>query len=192
MKELLIEDIQNEHSSYITSKWVVERIPFLFNENFELYIDWKEMLSLQIGVDSKSIVFTGSSAVGVSLNPEKNFKAFDLSSDIDVAIISSHHFDISWHYLRNIGPSIFRMNQKEKNAIADHRQRLIYWGTIATDKIVQLLPFGQQWQKALDNMRQIEPTKDKDINFRIYKDFEALRSYQTDGINKLKDNLLKP
>ncbi|RIV21508.1 hypothetical protein DYU11_19085 [Fibrisoma montanum] len=192
VKEQLLTDIENEPPNYITSKWVVERVPFIFNGDIELYIDWKERLSLLIGVDSKSIVFTGSSAVGFSLNPEKNFKPFDESSDVDVAIISTHYFNISWHYLRNIGTDLFRLKPKEKNAIDDHRQRLIYWGTIATDKIVQLLPFGKKWVDAIDNMRTIEPTKDREINFRIYKDFEALRSYQTGSIKKLKDTLLKP
>jgi hypothetical protein len=191
MKEKLLTDIQNEPSSYITSKWIVERIPYLFNNDLELYIDWKERLSLLIGVDSKSIVFTGSSAVGFSLNPDKNFKAFNDSSDIDVAIISSYYFDVSWHFLRNIGTEMFKLKPKEKNSIIDHRQRLIYWGTIATDKIVQILPFGKKWVDAIDSMRTIDPTMDREINFRIYKDFEALRSYQTDSIEKVKDILLK-
>jgi len=192
MKEQLIEDIINEHSSFITSKWVVERIPHLFENNLENYIDWKEKLSLLIGVDSKSIVFTGSSAAGISLNPEKNFKLFDEESDIDVAVVSAYHFDIAWHFLRNIGTKRHRLQPKEKFAIEDHRTRLIYWGTIATDKIIQILPFANEWMNAINEMQKIPPTLDKEINFRIYKDFEALRAYQNASINKLKDNLLKP
>jgi len=191
MKELLIEDLTKEPSSYITSKWIVERVPFVFNKDLDAYIDWKERLSLLIEVDSKSIVLTGSSAVGFSLNPEKNLKAFDDKSDVDVAVISPHYFDVSWHFLRNIGTRIYKLNPKEKNAIADHRQRLIYWGIIATDKILHILPFGLKWEKALSEMRKVKPTEDREINLRIYKDFEALRAYQIDGINKIKDNLLK-
>jgi hypothetical protein len=191
MKEKLIEDIINEHSSFITSKWVVERVPHVFNDNLDNYIDWKEKLSLLIGVDSKSIVLTGSSAAGVSLNPDKNFKLFDEESDIDVAVVSAHHFDIAWHYLRNIGTKRHKLKQSEKNSIEDHRTRLIYWGTIATDQIIQILPFGNEWINAINEMRKITPTEDKEINLRIYKDFEALRAYQNGSINKLKDNLLK-
>lgn len=191
MKEKLKDDIVNENISFITSKWIVERIPFIFNNDLEQYIDWKERLSVLIGVDSKAITFTGSSAVGISLNPDKNFKEFDNTSDVDVAIISGYYFDISWHYLRNIGTKRYRLKPKEKNSIDDHKQRLIYWGTIATDKIIQILPFGNEWMKAIDEVKKLEPTKDREINFRIYKDFEALRAYQNGSINKLKDLLLK-
>lgn len=192
MKDRLIEDILNKHSAFVTSKWIIERIPHIFNDNFEHYIDWKQQLSSLIGVDSKSIVFTGSSAAGISLNPEKNFKFYDDNSDVDVAIVSAHYFDVSWHYLRNIGTRIHSLNSKEKFAINDHRTRLIYWGTIATDKIIQILPFGIDWIKAVDEMKKKDPTTDKEINFRIYKDFEALRAYQNNSIDKLKDNLLTP
>ena len=79
---------------------------------------------------------------------------------------------------------------KEKDSIRDHRERLVYWGTIATDKIIQILPFGKEWINAIDEMRKIDPTIDRDINFRIYKDFESLREYQSQGIGKLKDKII--
>ncbi|MEL7124434.1 MAG: hypothetical protein AAFO07_33670, partial [Bacteroidota bacterium] len=74
--------------------------------------------------------------------------------------------------------------------LKDHRERLIYWGTIATDRIVQILPFGENWLKAMEDMRKIDPTIDREINFRIYKDFESLREYQSNCISKLKDKLI--
>lgn len=190
MKEILKKEIINYDPSFITSKWVIERIPYLFNNELEAYINWKEKLSSLIGVDSKSIVFTGSSAVGLSLSPDKNFKTFDENSDVDVAIISSYHFDVSWHFLRNFGTNRYRVSQKIKNSIDDHRTRLIYWGTIATDQIIQLLPFAQDWVTAINEMKKISPTIDKEINFRIYKDFEALRAYQNGSISKLKDKII--
>ncbi|MFX1708820.1 hypothetical protein PV783_32945 [Chitinophaga sp. CC14] len=192
MKQDLIDDILNEPTSYITSKWIIERIPFVFNNDLSAYIDWKERLSTLIQVDSKAFVFTGSSSVGFSLNPFKDLRPFDDQSDIDVAIISGIHFDIAWHFLRNIGPKYHRLKPKEKGAIDDHKGRLIFHGTIATDKIVQLLPFGIDWVNAMSVMSKIAPTIDRTINFRIYKDFEALKAYQKNGVNKIRDKLLNP
>lgn len=190
MKEEISQEIIDYHPNYISSKWVLERIPFIFDGDLEKYIDWKERLGSIIGVDGKAITFTGSAAVGVSLNPDKDFREFNERSDIDVAIISSHYFDISWHHLRNLGPKRHRLKRIEKASIKDHRERLIYWGTIATDKIIQILPFGKIWMSAIDEMRKIEPTEDRDINFRIYRDFESLREYQSDCIGKLKDIII--
>lgn len=191
MKEELSKEIIDQHPTFVSSKWVLERVPFLFNENFEQYINWKEHLGKLIEVDGKAITLTGSAAVGVSLNPDKNFREFNDNSDIDIAIVSDYYFNISWHHLRNLGPKRHRLRGIEKASLKDHRERLIYWGTIATDKIIQILPFGKKWMIAMDEMRKVDPTKDRDINFRIYKDFESLREYQTDCISKLRDNLIK-
>jgi len=191
MRQALIDSILNEPPNITASKWIIEGIPYIFNDDLDSYIKWKQLLSRLIGVDGKAIVFTGSSSVGFSLNPEKDFRPFDAQSDIDVAIISSIHFDIAWHFLRNIGPKYHRISTRERIAVDDHRSRLIYFGTIATDKIVQLLPFGKDWVNAMNEMTRIDPTKNREINFRIYKDFEALKSYQLIGVNKVKDILLK-
>ncbi|MCA6381326.1 MAG: hypothetical protein IM574_12435 [Cytophagales bacterium] len=184
-------EITTTDISYIASKWIIEKVPFIFADNLKLYIQWKETLAAKIGVDSKAIVLTGSSSVGFSLNPDNNLSAFTETSDIDVAIISQHYFDISWHFLRNIGTNRYSYSRKEITAIDDHRNRLIYWGTIATDKIIQILPFGQKWITALNEMAKEEPTKDRIINIRIYKDFEALRAYHLNNLRLIKDKIIK-
>lgn len=183
-------EISTTDISFMTSKWIIEKVPFVFADNLENYIKWKEMLAYKIGVDSKAIVLTGSASVGFSLNPENNLRAFTEKSDIDVAIISQHYFDISWHFLRNIGTNRYSYSRKEITSIDDHRNRLIYWGTIATDKIIQILPFGKKWIQSLNEMGQVEPTKDRVINIRIYKDFEALRAYHLNNLKLIKDKLI--
>lgn len=190
MKDKLIGDIVGETLAFTTSKWIIEGIPYIFNNDFQSYINWKEKLSKLILVDSKAIVFTGSSSVGFSLNPDKNLRAFCDQSDIDVAIISAHYFDLSWFVLRNIGTRMYSFTQREKNSIADHRTRLIYWGTIATDKIIQIMPFGKEWIKAMEEMSKEKPTEGRQINFRIYKDFEALKAYHTNNLKLIKDKLI--
>jgi hypothetical protein len=183
-------EISTTDISFMTSKWIIEKVPFIFADNLEHYIRWKEILASKIGVDSKAIVLTGSASVGFSLNPDNNLRAFSEKSDIDVAIISQHYFDISWHFLRNIGTNRYSYSRKEITAIDDHRNRLIYWGTIATDKIIQLLPFGDKWVTSLNEMSNIEPTKDRTINIRIYKDFEALRAYHLNNLKAIKDKII--
>jgi hypothetical protein len=190
MSEIFKDDLVTAEISFITSKWITERVPHIFSNDLENYIRWKEQLSSKIGVDSKSIVITGSASVGFSLNPDKNLRTFSDASDIDIAIVSQYYFDISWHFLRNLGTKMYSYSPKEKNAIEDHRKRLIYWGTIATDKIIQILPFGLQWVIALDEMANIEPTKGRQINARIYKDFEALRAYYLNNLKTIKDKLI--
>ncbi|WP_294313316.1 hypothetical protein [uncultured Chryseobacterium sp.] len=181
--EILTEDI-----SFLCSKWILDRTPHIFSDDRNAYIKWKEELAKRLALDSKSIIFTGSSSVGFSLNPSKNFKLFDNDSDIDIAIISDFHFDLSWKFLRNMGTKRFDLTHKQKAFIQDHVNRLIYWGTIATDKILQILPFGKEWEIILLDMSKLDPINGKEINIRIYKDFESLRQYQINNLRNIYYN----
>ena len=177
--------------SFVTSKWILDRIPFVFSEDRDQFIEWKEKLSESLKVDSKAIVFTGSSSCGFSLNPSKNYKLFDEESDVDIAIISQHYFDVSWHFLRNLKSEFNTFTPRQRNSIKEHVNRLIYWGTIATDQILEILPFGKKWSLALIKMGNEPPFENRVVNIRIYKDLESLRFYQTQGLNKLKNEIVK-
>lgn len=170
---------------------ILEAIPFVFNNNFNQFLLWKSNLSHLIQVDSRAFVIVGSAAIGYSINPAKNFKVFDKNSDIDVAIISQFHFDQAWRAIRTIGTKYHAQTPLIQTALKDHRERLIYYGTIATDKILSVLPFQKEWTKAKVKLSEFEPTKEREINFRIYKDFESLRAYQILGLKTAQTTLLE-
>lgn len=170
----------------ILNKYILEATPSIFGKNNDQFYDWKKTVSAQIKVDSKCIVIVGGASIGFSLNPRKNLKNFDKNSDIDVAIISSFYFNVAWNFMQRLGLSWYYWDLKGQQALKDHRERLIYWGTIATDKILQYLPFGKDWILSVDEIKKLAPTKNRDINFRIYKDFESLRLYQKSGLEKLR------
>lgn len=186
MLEEFQAEVFTEDTSFLCSKWIIDRTPHIFETDRRSFLKWKEELSKKLLIDSKSIIFTGSSSVGFSLNPTKNFKLFDENSDIDLAIISEFYFDVSWRFLRNLGTKRFDLTPKQKAAIEDHVTRLIYWGTIATDKILEILPFGREWEFILLEMSKFEPINNRVINIRIYKDFESLRQYQVNNLKKIK------
>jgi len=190
-KDVFIKDLSCKNLSFITSKWLIERVPYIFHNEFDYYLEWKELLSKLINVDSKAISIIGSACVGFSLNPCKNYRLFNKDSDIDIAIISHHHFDLAWHYLRNLGSSIYRLDRNQRSSVDDHIHRLIYWGTIATDKILPILPFGKDWTIALAKMALIQPSEGREINVRVYKDFESLRAYHVNNLAKLRNMFLE-
>jgi len=68
---------------------------------------------------------------------------------------------------------------------------LIYWGTVATDRLLSRMPFGQEWLSVLSEMTQESPANGKEINVRLYRDYQALRAYQTDGLGKLRQAFLE-
>lgn len=190
LKAQFIQELLSKSPEKMTSLWVLERIPHVFNEERELFVDWKLALATKLQIDSGSILLVGSSCVGISLHPYKNYRAFNETSDIDVAIVSDYYFTESWRTLRNLGAQFHKLPPTWKSDIKKHVENYIYWGTIATDYILPLLPFGPQWQKALLEMSIIPPTNKRTIKVRIYRDFESLRSYHTKNIRELRDKAL--
>lgn len=188
MQKDFVSELLDEPLSFVASKWILSRTPFIFGSDHHGYLQWKEVLSGIIGVDSCSITFTGSAATGFSLNPNKNLTNFNDESDVDLAIISQHFFEISWHHLRSLGALRYQLSPAQQRSVQDHRQRLIYWGAIATDRILEIFPFGKEWIPAFEKMALSEPTNGRDVRARIYKDFESLRAYQISNLNRIKND----
>lgn len=186
--EALKQDFDKYDHDFLVSKWVVERLPYIFKDNYEEYLQIKIELAKLLNVDSCSIIFVGSSCTGFSLSPYKSFKEFDDSSDIDIAVISHYYFDVAWHTIRNIKP--YGMSPDVNVALREHRERLVYWGTIATDKILGLLPFGEQWLKAIEKMKQHKIFENLLKNFRLYRDTESLRAYHLSNFKRNLPELL--
>lgn len=174
-----VDEFKNDYGTYestfLTSKWILEKVPYIFGGNVELYLNTKIKISKLLGVDSCAIIFVGSSCTGFSLSPYKVFQPFNENSDIDIAIISHYYFDVAWKQLRDINMS--HQPIEVQNAITEHKERLIYWGTIATDKILGLMPFGRSWLTAIQKLQEIELFENRDIKFRLYRDHESLRAY---------------
>jgi hypothetical protein len=171
------------------SHYLFEPVPFLFAGELAAWIEWKTELAEGLGTDPYDVVLTGSAAIGFSLNPKKGYKPFDSSSDIDCGVVSQHHFELAWRYLRQLRPSWLSLPPESKRAISAHQKTYVFAGTIATDSILALLPFGAEWQKVLDKMARRPPTVNRDIRIRIYRDYDSLRHYQARGIERLRDNL---
>lgn len=182
--------ILKRNPAEFVSHYIFEPIPFAFSSDMEAWVSWKTLLARGLEVDPHDIVLTGSAAIGFSLNPRKNFAAFSTASDIDCGVISPYHFDIAWRHLRQLRPSWLSLPNASRRAIEMHRKNYVFTGTIATDSILPILPFGAVWQSALATMAEQPPTEGRDVKLRIYKDYDALRQYQALNITNLQATLL--
>lgn len=185
-------DVLGTPPDWCATKWIFERPPFLFNELEPANLwTWKSQLAGGLSVDPKNVLVTGSAAVGVSLNPAKALKAFDQESDVDVAVISTHHFDLAWRALRGLGTQRFKLTRAQQIALEEHVRRYIYWGTIATDRLLPILPFGEEWLGALANIETVPPTEGRTASARIYRDFSSLRAYLVLSFRSLRDKIVE-
>jgi hypothetical protein len=188
-REDLIQVLQSLSAPTFLEEYVFDSVPHVFAGDRASYVGWKRALGVAIDVDPACLTIVGSAAVGCSLNPVQNLKPFDLESDVDVAVISNYHFTIAWRYLRMNGTRRLQVDARTRIAWDEHVNKYIYWGTIATDKLLGVLPFGLEWLKATGHMALIEPTKGRDVNLRIYADYEALRAYQMMSVRNVRESL---
>ena len=176
----------------LLNELLFENVPLVFDNSWAEYRAWKLFLASGIRVDPSEIIVVGSAAVGHSLAPMKGLRRFDEQSDVDVAIVSHYFFSEAWHHLRSIDLTLAPLSPPQRAAVIDHQTRYIYWGCVATDRLLPLLPFAAMWLQARTALASRAPTVDRDINFRIYRDFRALRAYQLRGLQSLRDTLLEP
>lgn len=187
--DLIKKELESLPTSFFITKWIFEQTPYIFDGQEIEYIRWREEIAEKIRVDPTDILITGSAALGFSLSPHKNFKRFNAKSDVDVSIVSHHYFNMAWHDL--IFASRPVIQPKMRAALDDHRSRLIYWGTVATDKILPLLSFGSEWDKIIKQSRALPVFENHEINFRIYKDKLSIRNYLSISIDDRKAALLE-
>lgn len=148
------------------------------------------MVGRGLEVDPLNLVVVGSTCVGVSLSPgtPKFLRPFHDGSDVDLAVISPRHFDAAWRTLRTWGP-VDKLKLKpgdEADLLTWHRKRLVFDGTIATERLLPYLDFGPQWASVLGRAGQMNPTQNRDVKARLYRDFESLRDYHANNIEDIK------
>jgi hypothetical protein len=190
IREALIQSLRSSTPAAFVEDHLFDRIPAIFVNDRALFVNWKRALAEKIEVDPACITIVGSAATGASLNPSKNFKPFDSGSDVDVAIVSPYHFSVGWRYLRMNGTRRLRVDARTRIAWDEHVSRYIYWGTIATDRLLGVLPFGLQWLHAISDVAQLQPTLGRSVNLRIYADYDSLRAYHVQGVRTLRDSHL--
>jgi hypothetical protein len=186
LTQLIKTDLYELKAGHFVSKWFAEKTPFVFGADAEAHTSWRRDLAAGLGISLFSITLIGSAAVGISLNPSNNFAPFDQESDIDVAVVSSFHFDEAWRWLRQLGSERYGLPATAQKWIKEHETRLIYWGMIATDQLLPHMPMGSRWLSILAGLSQFAPVNGRDISVRLYRDFDALEGALQHSVRKMK------
>lgn len=150
-------------------------------------------ISENFDVDPNGVFCIGSGAIGLSLNPAKAsdtaLKSFDKESDLDIAIISSFHFEEAWRNLRTASqPTVGRLSEDFKKDLAWQKKRF-FDGAILTHKLLPYLSYSTQWTLARVRLEEyIAKLFDRnvDVNFWVYRDYWSVRNYVAEGAMKCK------
>lgn len=180
--------------------WVDEH--FLTHDPFAFkgrdFKDFRTFSAAALSIEHHNIWCTGSGALGFSLNPNKfshsnsSPKRFDVESDLDISIISTHHFDVAWKELRERFYSYSNDPGPEFNKKISAQRKKIFDGAIRTDMLLEDLSISTQWVPALRSMESWVAdrfNRNTDVNFWIYRDIWSARNYVANGARQLKGQL---
>jgi len=187
-------DIRNFYMKYIVKSynWYFSEILETPEKDLLHTIDeFKDIVSSNIGVSFNNVMMVGSSKVGYSLSPKKNFKAFELNvdskskSDIDVAIISQDLFKSFW--------DLYRKSYNVKfQRVYSFISREIYRGYINERNLKEIDACRKEWQSLCNSANKMLRTKlylKHDITYRIYRSWEDFEEYNLDSIKRVKEKV---
>ncbi|WP_029069440.1 hypothetical protein [Jonesia quinghaiensis] len=177
--------VENDTDYFVTSK-ILAGTPRTWQSEID-YIKWRHQVSVSLGMDASSVYIIGSAKLGYSLNPEKKLKVFNEKasdqnvSDLDVAIVSELHFEECWKVMREIENTFTKADR-------GYGRRTVFQQCIPVDRLIPHLPFGELWGKSRDSI--VRPLGERfqglELNFRIYRNSSALRSYQLSGVRAIQ------
>lgn len=174
------EEIYSEH--FISGEiWIFKKI---FHDHwFEKYDEFRKYVAEKLGVHYNNIGIAGSAKLGVSMNPDKNYKQFDSDSDIDIIIVSPKLFEEFWEqYLQDSYRPTTRINNITKVSFCIFRRYLTLDGFRKNEYYMDWVKKTKGFEKDIQIRFQI----DNDIHYRIFESWDAVKMYYLSSIEDLK------
>lgn len=174
------EEIYNE--LYISGDvWLFKK---LFKDNWFLqYDEFKKYIAKKLDVHYNNVGIAGSAKLGFSLNPQKDYKAFDETSDVDIIIVSQRLFyEFCEQYLNDS----YNLTTKIKNI--NYVCFCIFRKYLTLD-CFRNNDYYNDWQKKTGDFEkdiQLLFQIENDIHYRIFESWDSVKMYYISSINRLK------
>jgi len=171
-------------------KHILHGTPFVFENRDEEFYEFRKRIGEKFKIPFYEIYITGSAKLGFS--PFKR-KAFDLDSDIDIALVSPNLFESIMSDIAEYQTQ-FRKNRR---VVSDQELRMYHefleyvaLGWIRPDKLpvsFQMKAFKDDW---FEFFRGISSGKSEVgnylVNAGVFKSYEHLENYIFSGVKDLK------
>jgi hypothetical protein len=185
--KLVLED---EPMRVLVGRLVLDRLPYTFDTKRQYFV-WRDELADGLHVDARDVVLVGSAATGRSLNSRKRFGVFGKGSDVDIAVVSSRHFEMAWQWFRRVNVALLPLDGDGLHLFQQHRRQYVFDGMVAANYFLGFLPFGERWLQELQRCEKYLPAvlRGRRMAVRIYKDNESLREAQMVSLTAYKQYL---
>lgn len=150
------------------------------------YREFRSFVAKEFGTLQRDVCLTGSAKLGFSLKPDVDFRAFDNeNSDLDVVIVSATLFEQFWTILIKAHYS-WNLKLWEGHKVNVFR-RFVSFKPFKEDRIAEI----RDWNVRMGEMQSQLMVKfgiSNSMNYRIYRDWDAVNEYHCNGIEALRRN----
>lgn len=149
------------------------------------YFDLRSEVAERYEVHPNEVLVVGSAKLGFSIAPNKRYRHFADTSDIDVVIVSSKLFDQIWR-------SVYHFwSQGGYWERAGHFKKYLFQGWIRPDKLppASTFLFANEWWAFFNQLSASGKYSMYKIAGALYRDWYFLEAYQLRGISACVDGL---
>lgn len=174
------EDIKRRNVLDIVQRYITSGVCFALEER--LYIELKQRIAAQYGVHHTQVVVVGSAKLGFSIAPDKRYRAFCETSDIDVAFSNDRLFDSIWF-------EVFKYyDQGERWEGLEDFRNYLFLGWIRPDKLPpsKYFPLAGDWWEFFRRQTATGDFGPYKIRGALYKSMDFLEAYQQRCVKECK------
>ncbi|QUH19268.1 hypothetical protein [Alkaliphilus sp. B6464] len=184
---ILAKEVDKIYEDHLLSNNAYCFSPSATIDSINKYDEFKKDVARLLEVHKNNVHIFGSGKLGFSLNPEKRLKDFDDESDIDIAIISDVYYKMFRDaYFKGFYNEQFNYRAHKKVTSAIFRRFIIFDGfTEKNDEYVRWIEKTGEFKSTI----QLEYEIENDINYRIFKTWDAVKCYYEKSIKECKEQL---
>ena len=147
------------------------------------YFELKSAVSQQFSIHPNEVVVVGSAKLGFSIVPDKRYRAFSETSDIDVVLCSSTLFDLFWEDVF----SYWARGQVWPDL--DEFRRYLFRGWMRPDKLPPETSFARsrEWWDFFRRLTASGSFGPYKVRGALYKSWHFLEAYQKRCVSDCKN-----
>ena len=179
--------LQKTSATDIVQKYILDGIPFCFQENPGLYDIFRQTICNRFQIHPQNFTIVGSAKVGFSMAPEKYGNPFSEESDIDVVLVSEDLFQNLWLKLIEFKrTTVYKLSKYQRDRFNEF-QSILFYGNIRLDMISADFPFVREWWEFFNTISLDDRFGPRRIRARIFKSWSHVSFYYENGIRKIKE-----
>lgn len=179
------DDLPNLDAGQIIRKHITLGDPFVLTRDDLIRL--KEAIGDEFTIHPKNVYLVGSGQLGFSIAPQKRYRPFGETSDIDIALVADDLFDAVWEQVFNYRNEVGYW--PEERRFKDY----LFRGWIRPDKLpnAESFPLGDRWWNFFRGLTRSGEFGMYKITAGLYRTDHFFETYQGICVGQCQSELKK-